>query len=176
MGVKLGVGCGVSTLVGVKPCPSPKTDSCTSVGTGDDNCDLPFDDELLLLKWRPRDPLAGPDVFRALDLPLESAWESPVEDRGIVFLEDGDLDKVDEVIPWRGETRAGDRDTTRDPSLGDFLRLGFLDRETTSTPDSLPAVLVSIVTDAGMANKSLKPSPKVAVLEPLPAPLSGTEM
>jgi len=75
---------------------------------------------------------------------LGSAWESPAEDRGIVFLEDGDLDEVDEVIPWRGETRAGDRDPTRDPSLGDFLRLALCNRETTSAPESLSAGLVSV--------------------------------
>ena len=104
------------------------------------------------------------------------AGDLPVEDRGIVILEDGDLEEVDEVIPWRGETRAGDRDPTRDPSLGDFLRLGRFGPKTISAPESLPAALVSTVIDAGMANTSLKPSPKVAVLEPLPAPLSGTEM
>ena len=174
--MKLGVRCGVSTLVGVKPCLSPKDGSFTSVETGDNNFDLLLAEELLSLDGRPRTPLAGPDVFRASDLPLESAWESPVEDRGIVFLKDGDLDKVDEVIPWRGETRAGDRDTTRDPSLGDFLRPSFRDRETTSAPESLSAALVSIVPDAGIAKICRNPSPNVAVLEPLPAPLSGTEI
>ena len=117
-----------------------------------------------------------PDVFRASDLPLESAGVPPGEDRGIVFLEDGDLDEVDEVIPWRGGTRADDRDPTEVPSLGDFLRTILCDRETTSAPESLSAGLVSTVPDAVIAKICRNPSPNVAVLEPLPAPLSGTEI
>ena len=146
--MKLGVRCGVSTLVGVKSCLSPIDGSFATVGTWDNIFDFRLTDELLSLDERPRNPLARPDVFRSPDLPLGSAWESPAEDRGIVFLEDGDLDEVDEVIPWRGETRAGDRDPTRDPSLGDFLRIN---RETTSAPDSLSAGLVSTVPDAVIA-------------------------
>ena len=155
----------MSNLVGVKSCLSPI-----------DGFDLRLTKVVLSLDDLTRKPLAWPDVFRSPDLPLGSAGDLSVEDRGII-LEDGDLeDEVAEVIPWRGETRAGDLVPTRDPSLGDFLRLGRFGPETTSVPESLPAALVSTVIDAGMANTSLKPSPKVAVLEPLPAPLSGTEM
>ena len=176
VGVKLEVRCGVSTLVGVKSCLSPIEGSFATVGTGDNIFDLRLTDEFISLDDLTRNPLARPGVFRSPDLPLGSAGDLPVEDRGIIILEDGDLEEVDEVIPWRGETRAGDRDPTRDPSLGDFLRLAFCDRETTSAPESLSAGLVSTVPDAGIAKICRNPSPNVAVLEPLPAPLSGTEI
>ena len=176
MGVKLGVKFEVSTLVGVKLSLPPRDGSSKTVGTEGECLDLPTADGLFPLDGRSRTPLAVPDVFRASDLPLESAGVPPGEDRGIIFLEDGDLDEVDEVIPWRGGTRADDRDPTRDPSLGDFLRTTLCNRETTSAPESLSAGLVSTVPDAGIAKICRNPSPNVAVLEPLPAPLSGTEI
>ena len=143
MGVKLGVKVEVSTLVGVKLSFPPKDGSSKAVGTEGDCLDLPTADGLFPLDGRSRTPLAVPDVFRASDLPLEPAGIPPGEDRGITILEDGDLDEVDEEIPWRGETRAGDRDPTKVPSLGDFLRTFLCEREAASTPESLSAGLVS---------------------------------
>ena len=154
----------MSNLVGVKSCLSPLA-----------GFDLRLTKVVLSLDDLTSKPLAWPDVFRSPDLPLGSAEDLSVEDRGII-LEDGDLeDEVAEVIPWRGEARAGDLVPTRDPSLGDFLRLGRFGPETTSVPESLLPSLVSTMFEAGMANTPLRLCPNVAALEPLPAPLSGTE-
>ena len=150
---------------------SPSEGSSNTVATEGDCLDLPNTAGLLPLGDRPESTLAGPDAFRASDLPLELAGISPDEDRGIEVLKDGDLDEVVGGIPLRGETRAGDRDPTKVPSLGALLRTTLCDWETISTPESLSAVLVSTRPEAGIAKICPTPSPNVAVLE---APLSGT--
>ena len=134
---------GVSTLVGVKLSFSPKDGPSNTVATEGDCLDLPCTAGLFPLGDRPDSTLAGPDAFRASDLPLEPAGILPGGDRGISFLEDGDLDEVDEGIPWRGETRAGDRDPNKVPSLGVLLRTSLCEWETTSTQETLSAALVS---------------------------------
>ena len=73
--------------------------------------------------------------------------------------------------PWLGSgERAGDRDPEL-PSPGTLLR-GLCTVTTTSTPES-SAALVSCPWFAVMAKICPSPSPNVAVLDPLPAPLSG---
>ena len=89
----------------------------------------------------------------------------------------GDLgDRDCDNAPWRGEARIGDRD----PELlspGSFLLIlrGETGESTTSTPES-SAALVSrcpFIGAAGMAKICPRPSPKVAVLDPLPPPLGN---
>ena len=122
---------------------------------------------------RPEVPLAEPDGLRALD--PEGPPRAPPVELGVgVFLVEGDLDDVDEA-PWRGEARVSDRGSLPSLSLKTLPRaLPYESGSRTSTPES-SAALVSTCPEDGIAKICPRFSPNVAVLDPLAAPLSGTE-
>ena len=123
-------------------------------------------------------PLTWSDGTLEPDLPRRWAGSSSavLEEKG-GLLADAVLDVEEVAEPLRGEARAGDRES-KASFPGCLLRGAVLTRELsgTSTPESpLPAALVSTsAPKPGIANIRPRLSANVALLDPLPAPLSGT--
>ena len=124
---------------------------------------------------RPEVPLAEPDGLRALD-PEGPPRAPPVELCVGVLLVEGDLDDGVAEAPWRGEARVSDRGSLPSLSLENLLgTLPYEPGSRTSTPESVSAALVSTCPEDGIAKICPRFSPNVAVLDPLPATLSGTD-